>query len=414
MVKTDGESLVYMTNLIIIAHKYPPFSGVGANRWAHLTQYLGQMGYKLHVLTVDRGSVPIVHENVIVHKVKSEPFYKLTSIKFKNRLLTSLFSFAVNKIRSVFWFDDEAQYWGKYLVPKILEVVEQYNVKVVIATGHPFQANRWAAEAKIKSGGSFKLIQDIRDPWVHNPFKKYMFRWQFEKVKKWQEVALEVADANVFVTSALSHLITGGARKSNVIENGHNFHVVAGNINNNTVKKGIIHAGTLANGRDVVAEPFFNACNNNPDILLGHSVHFYGRVSMWLLNKYKNLFDNNIFILHQPISQKELTSKYVNSIFALQFNAKEYPYLVSTKIYEHPALGLSTFSVNCGGAVDNLIKENDIGISCIPCEVAISNSLVEMFNRNDGKSLYNFAKRSSFKSKALEYNELIMRVLKEQ
>ena len=401
-----------MINLIVVAHKYPPFDGVGANRWTHLTKYLASMGYRVHVLTVDRGEVPFVHENITIHKVKSGLFYRLTSFKFKNRLLTSLFSFAINKIRSLFWFDDEAQYWGRHLVPKIIEVVNQCDVEVVIATGHPFQANRWAAEAKIKSGNKFKLIQDIRDPWVHNPFKKYIFKWQFEKVKKWQKEALQIADANVFVTRELLELITPGAEGSYVVENGHAFDIVAADNDVKTIKQGIIHAGTLANGRDVVAEPFFNVCSNNPDILLGNQVHFYGRVSMWLLNKYKELFTKNIFILHDPISQKELVKKYKNSVFALQFNAKEYPYLVSTKIYEHPALGLSTFSVNCGGAVDKLIKRNDIGVSCLPCEAEITSGLEVMFKKSDSKSMYDFAQSSSFESKAREYNDLIESILK--
>lgn len=402
-----------MNNLIVIAHKYPPFDGVGANRWAHLTKYLAGMGYRVHVLTVERGRVPFIHENITIHKVKSGPFYKFTSLKFKNRLLTSLFSFAINKIRSLFWFDDEAQYWGRHLVPKIIEVANQFDVEVVIATGHPFQANRWAAEAKIKSGNKFKLIQDIRDPWVHNPFKKYIFKWQFAKVNKWQKEALHTADANVFVTQELSQLITNGAKNSYVVENGHNFSIVDENFKNQISKQGIIHAGTLANGRDVVAEAFFKACNSNPEILLGHQVHFYGRVSMWLLNKYKKLFTKKIFILHAPISQEELAAKYKRSIFALQFNAKEYPYLVSTKIYEHPALGLSTFSINCGGAVDKLIKKNDIGVSCIPCEDAITSGLGEMFERNDAKSMFHFAQLSSFQSKAKEYSDLIKFILKE-
>jgi hypothetical protein len=399
-----------MNNLIVIAHKYPPFDGVGANRWAHLTNYLAGMGYRVHVLTVERGRVPFIHENITMHKVKSGPFYKFTSLKFKNRLLTSLFSFAINKIRSLFWFDDEAQYWGRHLVPKIIEVANKFDVEVVIATGHPFQANRWAAEAKIKSGNKFKLIQDIRDPWVHNPFKKYIFKWQFEKVKKWQKKSLDIADANVFVTHELLQLITQGAENSYVVENGHNFDVIVSS-NGETIKQGIIHAGTLANGRDVVAEPFFNACNNNPEILLGHQVHFYGRVSMRLLNKYKDLFTKKIFILHDSIAQEELADKYKSSIFALQFNAKEYPYLVSTKIYEHPALGLSTFSINCGGAVDKMIKNNNIGISSAPSEDAITASIGFMFEQNNVKALHRFAQLSSFDSRAKEYSDIIQLVL---
>lgn len=395
-----------MKNIIVIAHKFYPFNGVGANRWNHLSKHLAECGFKVHILTVERGTVPFLHENIKVHKVKAGWFYKLASLKFKNHLFTAIYQNILNYIKKIFWFDDEAQYWGKHLIKAIDRAVIAHNVKVVIATGHPFQANRWAAEAKKKSSCKFKLIQDIRDPWALNPFKTYIFKWQKEKVATWQNQALSLSDANVYVTEELKLLTAINDSKSFVIENGHSF--FTDYIKRNSQDgKNIIHAGTLANGRDVIAEPFFIACKANPEILRGHTVHFYGRVSMWLIRKYSELFVKKVFILHKPVPQDKLIHKYAMSAFALQFNAKEYPYLVSTKIYEHPAMGLSTFSINCGGAIDALIKSHDIGISCKPDVMDIISKLPLMFEADNKVALKKYADMSSYKVRAAEYTKLI-------
>lgn len=393
-------------HVVVIAHKYPPFNGVGANRWYHLSNELAVMGYKVHLVTVERGGVVPIHKNITIHKVDSDSFYKLSAFSFSNRYVNSVYKRIIDGLRSMFWYDDEAQYWGSGLFAKIKQLKSIYNIKTIIATGHPFQVNRWASELKKKYDSDIYLIQDFRDPWYDNPFKTYLFQWQKEKVKKWQDEAISVSDINVFVTKGLMELISP-SNKSVVIENGHYFSNYERHYTDRRNNEIIIHAGTLANGRDVVAEPFFKLCQNSPEILNGKLVHFYGRVSLWLLKKYKKLFSSGLFVLHNSIKQDELIEVYSKSIFALQFNAEEYPYLVSTKIYEHPVFGLPTLSVNCGGEIDELIKSCNLGVSCRPNCSSILKGMETLFEIKISKELSDFANSSSFKRRAERFSELI-------
>lgn len=400
-----------MKKIIVIAHKFSPFSGVGANRWTHLSKEIAECGNEVHILTVERGAVPFIHNNIIIHKVKSEPFYKLLTLKFKNKYLSAVYSKVVDKVRTLFWFDDEAQYWGRYLLPVVIDLVHAHSIDTIIATGHPFQSNRWAAEAKKLLGDKVFLIQDIRDPWSKNPFKKYLFKWQKQRVIEWEKDALSTSDANVFVTNGLMNLMSINEDNSYVIENGYSSEYIKKSSNEKRNKNGvIIHAGTLANGRDKVAEPFFSLCLNEPEVLCGNQVHFYGRISLWLLTKYKVLFNEKVFILHNPISQAELVSIYNESLAALQFNAEEYPYLVSTKIYEHPAFGLPTLSINSGGEVSELIESYCIGVSCRPDEESVKKGLNQILSNDYSKYLEVFSSSCTYKNRAIELLSLIEEV----
>ena len=396
--------------VLVVAHKFPPFSGVGANRWTHLSKCLAEQGFNLSVLTVWRGRVSTTSNHLDIHFIQKFGFYRFLNTKFKSKIVSGVFARFVELIRKIFWYDDEAQFLGESLEVAIKKFLSKHKKIVLIATGHPFQINRWAAEIKRKYSDQIILIQDFRDPWADNPFKKYLFDFQLRKVKEWQEKALRYSDENVYVTNGLKNLMETQAKKGTVIENGHPFTSI-----NSAIKKGnyIIHAGTLANGRDVIAEPFFQLCAENPKILGGRQVIFYGRISFWLLEKYRLLFREDLFVTKGVVAQEELKSAYLGADFALQFNSKEYPYLVSTKIYEHAALGLATLSINGGGEIEHLIEKHRIGESTRADRDSIKKALKLVDQRDYSDSLNKFANMSSFKNRSFQYSELIMQLYTE-
>ena len=67
--------------------------------------------------------------------------------------------------------------------------------------------------------------------------------------------------------------------------------------------------------------------------------------------------------IEKSIPREQIPYLAKNYNAGLQLNSFEYPYLVSTKIYEYPALGLPVLSINGGGDVEDLIVKNQIGIS---------------------------------------------------
>ena len=394
------------TKVVVIAHKFPPFSGVGANRWGHLTFELAGLGHDITVLTVERGRVPDKYSNIDVRKLSSFGFYRFASYRFNHKLMNALYGKMIDFVRRLFWFDDEAQFWSRKLLSEIRALVNSHGKIVLIASGHPFQSNRWAAKAKKELGGSIFLIQDFRDPWAQNPFKKYLFCFQRRLVERWQNTAISLADRCVYVTHGLKEEMSSfpNVEKSVVIENGHAFSIAVPQLRGSDF---IIHAGTLANGRDKIAEPFFKLCLKYPDVLAGRKVMFYGRLSYWLIKRYAILFRKGIFVLNDAISQPELERAYEMAFYALQFNAIEYPQLVSTKIYEHAAKNLPTLSINGGGEIDRIIHQYNIGESARPEEEAIKMAMEKISVTNYQLPLQYFANISSFKCRAMQYSRLI-------
>lgn len=397
--------VISKVKIVVIAHKFPPFEGVGANRWAHLSTHLVSMGYDVTILTVSRGLVPKQFEKIDVRKISTWGFYRIAGHSFANRYVNAIYKKCIDFLRLCFWFDDEAQYWGRALLTEIRRIVAKEKKIVLIATGHPFQVNRWAGVAKKEHGDAIFLIQDFRDPWFDNPFKKYFFSAQKNKVKQWQHEAVTRSDKNVYVTNGLKDLMEGTSGKGIVVENGHPFSIKNQNIN--ALRNYIVHAGTLANGRDAIAEPFFKLCVSKPAVLKGKRVYFYGRVSIWLIQKYSILFNNGDFVLCDPIPQNELDAVYSNAKYALQFNAEQYPYLVSTKIYEHASKGLPTLSINCGGEVDTVVRRHQIGESAMPDPESIEKAISMIEQKDYTEFLAHFSRISTFEKRAEDYRLII-------
>ena len=390
--------------VVLIAHQFPPYDGVGQNRWANLSKGIARRGFDLTVLTVDRGTIPEEFSSLDVRLISKTGFYKYLVSPFKNHVLTALYLKSVDYIRRLFWFDDEAQHLGHTLLREINRLVQAHQKIVLIATGYPFQVNRWAGEAKKQHGNSIFLIQDFRDPWFDNPFKKYFFTFQKNKVREWQNDAIRRADINVYVTEGLRFLMETSNTKGVVIQNGHSFERES----KEKISKGyIIHAGTLGNGREHAAEPFFQLCDSNRSVLGGRRVFFYGRISVWLTVRFKRLFDDGTFVHFDGVSKKALNIAYQEAAYALQFTAREFPYALSTKIFEHAAKGLPTLSINWGGEIDLLIKSNEIGESCRPDLDDIKNAIRQIEQKNYDKSLLEFSLRSHFDHRADQYCELI-------
>ena len=142
--------MVNVKKIILIAYKFPPFAGVGALRWSKMSKYLAEMGFVIHVFTIDwttslgdhTYSDDVKHKNIIIHRIPSGYFKVLNPGKnrYINKLKYYLEQFA--------YYDDEAQRWGPHLIPAVETLMKKEAINTVIATGHPFQAIRWANRNK--------------------------------------------------------------------------------------------------------------------------------------------------------------------------------------------------------------------------------------------------------------------------
>ena len=403
-------------DLIIIAHKYLPYDRVGATRWIEISNELAQLGHNVNIITVPRdiktNSLQNQNKNIQVHLTKSDFYYKLMEKNYANPIFNSIIKNLISTIGKIIWYDDNAQFWKPFLQKKISDVLKKYPKAKIIATGAPFQACKHTMEICNKIG--FKdYFLDFQDPWASDPFRKYHFNWMRKSVSNYENSTIKNSPNNIFVTAGLKKVMSiKSDNNSFIIENGHGFPLIEKRkriSQSKSMNKQILYIGTLANGRDDIFIKYLEKSRGWPKNF-NCNLDIYGRVSarfrFWLTKtKIKNLNIN----FHNHISKEmiiELASKYD---YGLQLNAEEYPYLVSTKLYEYPALGLPIISINTGGEIDGIIKKNKIGVS-ININSFDLDKLDIAFSKkglNYDENLYQYAKISSWKRRTQELINII-------
>jgi glycosyltransferase involved in cell wall biosynthesis len=357
--------------VLLIAFKFPPYAGVGGYRWAKLSKYLARLGRDVHVVTVpwrewgpNTLTADVRHERITVHRVRSGGPHNLRNRPIESRRLAVARALALRPFERALWFDDEAQRWGRRLLPACERLVDEHGIRLVVATGHPFQANRWAAELKRRRPG-LKLVQDFRDPWADNPFRRLSAR-QAAQVRGWQRDAVGVADAVVAVTDSLLDLYLRDAPDARgvVIPNGvdpEDAPAAAGRPHGDGIR--IAHIGNIGNGRDRPLAALLEALRGldpgQPRIqvlLVGGALERFGRL-------YPDLVERGLLEIRPPVAHGEAMRLVAGSDYALQLNAREFPYLVSTKVYEYALMHVPAISLNYGGEVAALVEERGFGHS---------------------------------------------------
>ena len=403
-------------DLIIIAHKYLPYDKVGATRWIEISKELANLGHNVNIITVhrERKSNITVEQNINikVYNTKSDCFYKLVEKNYSNPIINSIFKNLISLFGKIIWYDDNAQFWKPFLNKKISELLIKYPKAKIIATGAPFQACKHTMEI-CRSIGHTEYFLDFQDPWASDPLRKYYFNWMRKKVFSYEKSTIENSPNNIFVTPGLKQIMNSESKNNSfIIENGHGFplpkkrkRVFKSKLN----EKRILYIGTLANGRDEVFIKYLEKTQGWPNSF-NCKLDVYGRVStrfrLWLSKtKISNLNIN--FCNH--ISKEMISELAPKYDYGLQLNAEEYPYLVSTKLYEYPALGLPIISINAGGEIEGIIEKNKIGVS-ININSFNLDKLDVAFSKKESKyyeHLFQYAKMSSWKMRAQELLNII-------
>jgi glycosyltransferase involved in cell wall biosynthesis len=356
--------------VLLIAFKYPPYAGVGGYRWAKLSKYLARMGHELHVVTVPwREWGPntlcddVRHERIRIHRVRSGGPHNLRNHPIDNRYLGVARALALSPFDRTLYYDDEAQRWGRHLLPVCRRLVEEHGIRVAVATGHPFQANRWAAELKRALPG-LKLVQDFRDPWADHPFRQLRPK-QAAQVRAWQRDAVETADAIVTVTEGLRELYLRDARQERavVIRNGFDPESApALGSRDNGGPLQIVHAGNVSNARDEPLRRLLEATRRRGPAA-GWRIVLAGRIGTDIAADYRDLVESGQLELRPPARHEDALALIAESDVALHLGAEAVPYALSTKIYEHGMLRVPTLSLNYGGEVHELVAARGLGRS---------------------------------------------------
>lgn len=417
-----------LNKILLLAFKFPPYAGVGGYRWSKLCKYLARMGHEIHVVTVRWKSGgantfwdDVQHPNIHIHRIRAGfPINWKYQTGGGGRI--KKFKYYLYKILNRLYFkkrffDDEAQNWGKYCIPACENLIEAHQIGAVIATGAPFQTNRWAAALK-KRNPQIKLIQDFRDPWADDSLRVYGNHT--EKIRRWQEESVLAADAVVTVTQGLEKLYRVGEQDNCfIIPNGfdgsgfgdftrqqktqHDSGLTQNEKHNKII---FTHIGNLSAGREKPLTTFLDAVGRKTGLLEQMKILLIGGVPGIISEKYGHLIESGVLSIQGAVSQKEAWRIIQQSDFALQFNAQEYPYLVSTKIYEYAYLKVPVVSINYGGEIEELIAELDSGYSIHAGQNDIEKRVAEMIKAKKKFTFRNLDKYS-YEKVAESYSKLI-------
>ncbi len=366
-------------NILIIVYKFPPMGGVGTRRWAKFSKYLARNGYRIHILSayypyVDKANwlSDITNDNIKVHNFKSfYPYCLLNSSKnnFINKVKRIL-SFFLHKI---FFYIDNAQYDAKQILSKSKNLIEQYNIKNVIASGHPVSINYIATYLKIDLP-DINLIQDYRDNW--NDLNTYQYGsknglllFKFKEKSAYQEFfTLYYSDTIINVsndlTKSLNNKHKGLSEKLVTITNGYDEEDFS-NLEISNDKFDLIYTGSLFNNRieainlilDAILELNDDYINNNLKIII------YSNYDKSRLNRrYEKLMDKNI-IFNDFISPNEVFNVVAKTRYCLSINSKLAPYAFGTKIFDYMALNKKIVHISNGGELYDLLEEKEQFVS---------------------------------------------------
>ena len=408
--------------ILLIAFKYPPYTGVGGFRWSKLSKYLAEMGYKIHVVTVNWKQYgdntyinDVQHPNIIIHRIPSLYPHNLKYKPFEHNLIGNfkrILRYLFFKIINIIWYEDEAQFLGYTLLPFCDQLIKNENIKNVIATGHPFMANYWAAKLKTKHP-EINLIQDFRDPWTENPFKSYPIKKCEKKSMEHEIFALNNCDVLFAVTKGLVKMFskkTCTDVKKITIPNGFDIdHNRRENISRDFT---FIYAGSLYNGRDEPFESFLKAIENIEKNIPEIRICIYGSFPNSIRKNHKKMFMTGKIKGYSPVSPSKIHELMYQSFICLHFNARPFNYLVSTKIYEHAAMKRPTFSVNYGGDIEDLINNHNFGISVNGDDVGqIENELIELYELWKSDPAYEISPRNLDKFDYKNISEEVVKYL---
>lgn len=345
--------------ILLCSFRYPPYSRVGAYRWAKLSRRLAERGHIVHVCTVRWPEMEatdwlgeVNHPNIHVHRTRSGYVQYLKYAHSNYRAVRYLRGALLPRFEKALKLD-EAQFWSPFLLPRAHAIVREFSPQVLIATGPPFSSNVSAALIK-RWHPRLRLIQDFRDPWEARSSRDEARRRR----------TLEAADAVVAVTPAMADFFaSAGARRTEWISNGFDPRVL-GSIRRTTVPKyDFVHIGAIFNERVTPLERFLAWVRRRAQTARPVTVLLVGRFPRQLAERYADLVATGALVLQPQLPQTEAFQRVAEGRFALQLNAPVAETQVSTKIFEYAALQVPTVSINYGGAIDALVREHRLGWS---------------------------------------------------
>ena len=362
--------------VLVIAHKFPPFEGIGARRWTKFVKYFSKKNVQVHVVTTNWNGTgklswkkDFENDNVTIHILNTPSLTLKNSFpSFANFIDSLTFKFRYK----VFDLIDDGHFWIKTSKAKIERIIEKNKIDHVIATGAPFSINCFAIKLKDKFP-QIKIIQDLRDPWLDSDYTlnsvKEKNRIYYKNLEK---EMIDKSDAVVSVSDSLLKLFmekTANPKiKSKTITNGFDPDDKLNlkenkQINFDTSAINISYFGKLGVGREMQLLKLANAIDSMPNSNeIQFKVNIFGETQGKAVNEIKKMKNaSGKFNFYSYLPNDEIQYYMQKSDIHLTINAEAFPYAFGTKIFDAFLYAKPVLLIGPTGELPQLIVDNNLG-----------------------------------------------------
>lgn len=399
-----------MKKILLIAYFYPPKGGAGVQRTSKFAKYLTELGYEVHVLTVNEDRKTLndhslkedIREDIHVYRTE---FEEVKIVKKLNNLLNNKNnnnkdavitsnnvakrSSIKSKIKSVcknMFFDiynfvylpDDKKSWIDTAAQEAVKIIEKEKIDVIYTTSAPYSAH--LIGYKISKQKNIKWIADFRDQWVNNPFAEY------GKIVEWRQKKLEkkvVENANKVISVSKPIIEDFRERYSNI--NKDKFEIITNGyderdfmdiepVEKKSVFK-IIYNGTLY-GR-MSPENILLAISNliekkkiDKDKI---KIEFCGNIGSahkgkvdYFKDKYPNLISVKNYLPHKGSLKNLMTG---SAVLLIIDGGKGSSGIYTGKIFEYIRSGKPIIAIVPDGVARDLILKTNTGFCAYPDDI---------------------------------------------
>ncbi|MBS1652565.1 MAG: hypothetical protein JSU07_11210 [Bacteroidetes bacterium] len=163
-----------MKEIILIAHSFPPYPGIGGRRSAKFAKYLSRLGYTIYAISAKSNHKTISHWHEDVSNNTKIINYQFTSIypKILTKSNLSFFekiqyklSLLYVKILSKGTPYDLSVFLNKKIINQTRKFIEEKKINNIIVSIAPFSTAFYVLKLKEKFK-NLNVIIDMRDPWT--------------------------------------------------------------------------------------------------------------------------------------------------------------------------------------------------------------------------------------------------------
>lgn len=352
-------------NILIINYYWPPSGGSVVQRWLSFCRFLPEYGITPIVLTVDdtKATYPSIDKSLLADIPKDLKIFKTDTAElfwlykgtigkgsvpaaaFANESNPTFMQKLARFVRGNLFIPDPRHGWNKYAIKKAKELIEKFDIKVIVTAGPPHSTHLIGLKLK-KYFPSLKWIADFHDVWTDVIYydKFYHTKWAKKKDAAYEREVLETADKILTVGRGYKDKLLSKSDKINpdkieIVTMGYDercFNIPSNPPNNEFV---ITYTGTIADyyDPDVFLEALKEVKEKNPDVK--YKLRFVGILSDGIKHRIHELGLSDILNDVGYVSHDDSIKFLMDSTVLLLINpvVSNEDMVIPGKIYEYLA-----------------------------------------------------------------------------